>query len=118
MGQGRREVVHPVELSSQDLFVEVLHWLPPSVGMRVVLWLSWLVVELDPLVGVTCVAQEMLELRRCLRTHLLPALRVLVEQSSVAPDPYHLLMVLNHHLPSCWAVRGRSRETLFLGQKL
>ena len=44
--------------------------------------------------------EEMLELRKCLRTHLLPALRVLDEQSSVAPDPYHLLMVLNHHLPS------------------
>ena len=80
--------------------------------------MAWLVVELDPLVGVTCVAQEMLELRRCSRTHLLPALRVLVEQSSVAPDPCHLLMVLNHHLASCWAVRGRSRETLYLGETL
>ena len=89
-----------MELIAQDLFVEVLNLLPHSVGMRVVLWLSWLVLELDPLVVVTFVAQGMLELRRCLRTHLLPALRVLVEQSSVAPDPYHLLMVLYHHLSS------------------
>ena len=106
-----------MELSSQDLFEEVLHWLPPSVGMRVVLWLSWLVVDLDPLVGVTFVAQEMFELRKCLRTHLLPALLVLVGQSSVALDPCHPLMVLYHQLPSCWAVRGRSRETLFWQKK-
>ena len=99
MGQGRREVVYPVELIVQDLFVEVLNLLPHSAGPRVFLGLPWLVVlELDPLVVVT--SQGKLKLRKCLRTHLLPALRVLVEQSSVAPDPYHLLMVLYHHLAS------------------
>ena len=55
----------------------------------------------------------MLQLRICLKIYLLPALLVLVGQSSVAPDPCHPLMVLYHQLPSCWAVRGRSRETFF-----
>ena len=85
-----------VDLTLEGLSADLLNGLPQPVGPRACLGLSLLLVlDEDPLVVVT--SQGMLAMRKCLRTHLLPALLVIVEQLSVAPELCHLMMVWYRH---------------------
>ena len=81
MGQGKVVVfLVRVDLTLEDLSADLSNWLPQPVGPRACLGLPLLLVlDEDPMVVVT--SQGMLKMRKCLRTHLLLALLVLVEQS-------------------------------------